>query len=628
METSPELIPPVLDLIPSPVWMSGSDSKWEFFNHSWLEFTGRALEQEIGQGWIEIIHPGDSARFVQLYLESFDSSLPFEIEYRMRDRTGDYRWISLRANPIIQPDGSFSGYLGYSRDVTDEKFSEESLRESRQRFETVAELFPVVVLRIDLQGNCLFANQKWSAISGYSPELAEGRAWLEGFHPDDRAALESRFEKGFEGLEEISVECRLQKADGTTTWVLLQLRPEIDDQGCVTGYLGALADLTLVKLNSEEQLKISRFESLGILAGGIAHDFNNLLTPILLNLSMAKSKFRDHDALKALLQRVEEAEQAALRARGLSQQLLTFAKGGNPVMKPVRLTNILEESVRFALHGSPIELDLSVPADLWAVKADVGQLTQVIQNIVLNASQAMQNHGTLRVRAKNTESVNHPGIPQAESRHVWIEIEDEGTGIPADVIGKVFDPYFSTRVNGNGLGLTTALSIIRKHSGQIGVRSEVGKGSIFSIFLPATSNPPDETRLDEYVPRPGKARLLIMDDEELILKSVQAMLNTLGYTVDTATDGAQALRIYREAIEEGAPYAVTLMDLTIQGGMGGKEAVAELKTLDPEAVAVVCSGYSNDPIMSRFQDYGFSAAIQKPFQPEELYALLSEVIES
>lgn len=618
----------LLDSIPALVWQAGTDAKWTFFNKYWLHYTGRTLDEELGHGWVEGVHPGDRNVLVKTYLEHFDAGDPFSMEIRLRHRDGSYRWIIIHGEPINSSGGAFMGYLGFGHDITEQKRFTENLRESRQRFQSLANMSPVGIFRIAPDGSCHYVSDRWCQIAGITQDKAMGSGWLKALHPDDRASTESQLRACLNNMSDLDVECRFLHEDESVNWVMVQLRPELDEHGILDGYFGSIIDLTQGRHLSEEQLKISKFESLGILAGGIAHDFNNLLTPILLNLSITKSQLGDSPDLAELKERIVEAEQASMRARGLTQQLLTFAEGGHPVMKPVFLSELLRESVRFALHGSRIQSELSISDDLLPVKVDVGQFNQVIQNLVINSMQAMESGGSLRVVARNLDELNHPGIPKTQGDHVSIRIEDEGVGISPENLAKIFDPYYSTRANGNGLGLSTALSIVRKHSGHIGVESEPGLGTAFTIYLPATSESVETIPPLDLKEMSGKAHVLVMDDEELVLSSMRALLTTLGYKVDTATDGKQALNIYRICKENGDPIDVALMDLTIQGGMGGKETVEKLRTFDPEARAVVCSGYSNDPIMANFEDYGFYGAIQKPFQPEELQALLSKVVRS
>ncbi|MFV1995941.1 MAG: PAS domain-containing protein, partial [Verrucomicrobiales bacterium] len=525
----------LLDTLPAMIWRSRTDAKWDYFNRTWLSFTGRSLQQECGHGWVHGIHPGDREHFVQIYLDHFDGTESFETEIRLRRYDGDHRWIQLQCQPIYGENDVFTGYLGHGRDITALKRNTEDLREARHRFDTIVGISPVGIFRIDLEGCCHYASPRWSELTGIAIEEALGCGWLDSIHPDDRTATETQLRDCFNRMESIDAECRLLSPDGTVAWALLQLRPEIDEAGISHGYFGTLTELARDRSRADRPTGISRFESLGILAGDIAHDFNNLLTPILLNLSASRSDLRNETEGSELEKRILEAQEAAQRARGLTQQLLTFAEGGSPVMKPQCLSGLLFEAVRFALHGSRVAVESDIDPELASVMVDAGQFNVVIQNLIINATQAIDVHGCIRISATDVDGIDHPGIEPCQGPFIRIQIADDGHGIDSERLKRIFEPYYSTHVNGNGLGLTTALSIVRKHSGHLAVESTTGEGTVVSIFLPATDTPVDDhTPLTSATGGAGDIRLLIMDDEELILSSMSAMLTTLGYQVDTA----------------------------------------------------------------------------------------------
>jgi CheY-like chemotaxis protein len=362
-----------------------------------------------------------------------------------------------------------------------------------------------------------------------------------------------------------------------------------------------------------------------VLAGGMAHDFNNLLTSILGNVSLAKA-FADPDG--KVYERLTETEKAVMRAKNLTQQLLTFAKGGVPVTSTVDLSNIIVESAEFALRGAKLKCEYHIAENLWPVEADPGQINQVIHNLVINAYQSMPDGGSCRIEAGNIRIRDTASIAIPKGRYVKISIKDSGSGILPEHINKIFDPFFTTKRNGTGLGLPTAYSIIKKHGGLLTVDTEVGKGSIFHIFLPV----PDKTVLpDAEEKKPpglltGTGKILLMDDEEFLLDMTSELLQHLGYTVETAKDGKEAIDLYKKGLESGQKHAVVIMDLTIPGGMGGKETIRELRKLDPEAKTIVSSGYSTDPILANFKEYGFNAMLPKPYELAELAEILHKVI--
>jgi CheY-like chemotaxis protein len=374
----------------------------------------------------------------------------------------------------------------------------------------------------------------------------------------------------------------------------------------------------------QERLRAAKLESIGTLAGGIAHDFNNLLTGIMGNIGLVKTSISPSDAAYEML---DEAEKAALRARDLTQQLLTFARGGKPVKKSVEIAEILKESAAFALRGSNVKLELSIPDDLWPIEADEGQINQVINNLIINADEAMPSGGTLKIQAENL-TLKKMAIPLLPGgNYVHIDIADTGMGISPEHLERIFEPYFTTKQRGSGLGLTTAYSIVRNHGGIILADSRQNKGSTFQIYLPATKKTmKGDKKMKTVSSGQADGKVLVMDDDEIIRKMLKNMLSMAGYTVELSADGAEALEKYKHAIKTGDPFNAVIMDLTIPGGMGGREAVKKLLEIDPDATVIVSSGYATDPIMSEYKKYGFKAVIAKPYSVKQLQESLSSIL--
>jgi signal transduction histidine kinase/ActR/RegA family two-component response regulator len=395
--------------------------------------------------------------------------------------------------------------------------------------------------------------------------------------------------------------------------------------GAAVGRVWSFRDVTERRLLEAERLKMQRLEAIGVLAGGIAHDFNNLLQGVFGYISMAKRRIEPEDPAYELL---GQAEKALERSVGLTAQLLTFSKGGKPVRKRVALQTVIEDSARLALSGSRCDHRLTLADELWPVEADEGQLAQVIQNIVLNASDAMSNGGTVDVTAHNVDLPRggHPAIPEG-GRFVRVVIQDTGAGMSGHDLARVFDPYFTTKQKGSGLGLATSYSIIRNHGGTIEAASSVGVGSRFTLHLPA-SDLPLVPPTPAKVPSPVKsAKILVMDDEPAIREVVGDMLTVLGHDVEFAEDGGAAIEAYRLAREGETPFDLVILDLTIRRGMGGRETIAKLKELDPGVVAVVSSGYCDDAIVAEYAAYGFRSFLPKPFDLEDLRSILGSVLE-
>jgi PAS domain S-box-containing protein len=381
-------------------------------------------------------------------------------------------------------------------------------------------------------------------------------------------------------------------------------------------------DISVRKKMEAEMARSEKLDSIGVLAGGIAHDFNNLLTAIFGNITLAKM-YANREG--EVYRRLEESEKAALRAKDLTQQLLTYSKGGAPVKKTISIRELVTESAGFALRGSNVKCEFSFPDDLWTVEADEGQLSQAVNNLIINAAHAMPEGGAIQVYGRNA-SGDRNELPPAKGNHVSISIMDHGIGIAKEHLSKIFDPYFTTKRKGSGLGLSTTYSIVKNHGGHLAVESELGIGTTFHICLPAATGGKLSSKAEEEPIVPGKGRILVMDDEEAVRDVAREMLESFGYSVTLARDGAEAVAIYRQAMASGEPLDSVLMDLTIPGGMGGQEAIKKLLEIDPGVKAIVCSGYSNDLVMSSYRNYGFRGVIRKPYSLKQLSDTISDVL--
>jgi len=385
-----------------------------------------------------------------------------------------------------------------------------------------------------------------------------------------------------------------------------------------------LRDITLRKKMEQELLKREKLESLGLLAGGLAHDFNNLLTVILGNLSLAQYQSPLDGNVEDLLM---DAEKATLRAQGLTQQLLTFAKGGAPVIRTATVEKVVRESANFALRGSNVRCEILIPEGLHAVEIDEGQISQVIHNLVLNADQAMPEGGILRIACENVRLGVDAPVPLPKGDYVRINVTDEGCGISTEYQQRIFDPYFTTKQKGSGLGLAGSYSIIKRHKGHLSVHSKPGQGATFSIYLPASSNVQEKAEGETKPLQRGTGRILIMDDEPFIRKVAGDILRHLGYRVAEVQSGEEAIKLYSRARENGDPFSAVILDLTIPGGMGGEEALQELRKIDPEVKAIVSSGYADDPIMADYKSYGFASVAAKPYQMRTLSEAVLRALE-
>ncbi len=492
----------------------------------------------------------------------------------------------------------------------------DALRNSEARFRSNFEQAAVGIIDCTLAGGFIWVNRRFCEITGFSVEELRALTFREITRSEDMDKELKDYQEVLQGKAvSYSREKQYFRKDRSLVWVNQTLSLVRDAAGVPKRFIGVVEDISYRKRMEEELFKAQKLESLGILAGGIAHDFNNMLTAIVGQIGMARMKLPSGDVLG---QRLEEAEKAALRAKGLTQQLLTFAKGGAPVKSALSLERLVRESAGLVLSGKNITSTLSASDPLWSVDADEGQIGQALNNLIINACQAMPHGGSLRMGLENSEVDGTAHLPLKKGRYVKLTIADEGIGIAPEHLSKIFDPYFTTKEKGSGLGLAVGYSIIRNHGGHILVESTPGRGTTFTVYLPASerTDVPAEHAQDVHIR--GSGRVLFMDDEEMIRQVTGEILGALGYEVEFAREGGEAIERYRKARESGLPFDVVILDLTIAGGMGGKETIQKLRAYDPAVKAMVTSGYSNDPLMANFRDHGFRDVIVKPYKSVEL----------
>ena len=490
------------------------------------------------------------------------------------------------------------------------------------------------VITTNTEGNIILMNKVAEGMTGWPLNESAGKPLSDVFHvmhEKDREPCEAPARKVVE--TGALIDCKdyiiLTDRQGKERIIAANGAPMRDRDNRIIGAVIVFQDMSVRKRMEEDILKAQKLESLGILAGGIAHDFNNLLTAILGNVSLAKMLASPRDKIH---ERLTSAEKASLRARDLTQQLLTFSKGGAPVKKVTSLPELIRDSVSFALSGSNVTCEFSIPDDLWVVEIDEGQISQVIQNLIINAEQAMPEGGRIRLDCKNLNVNEEDRLPLKEGMYVGISIQDQGEGIPQKYLQRIFDPYFTTKRKGRGLGLATVYSIIRNHNGYITLDSETGVGTTFRLYLPASQTKITPQRIENGEVLAAKGKILVLDDEDIVRESMREILMFAGYEVELARDGAEAIEQYVKAQATDRPFDAVIMDLTIPGGMGGKEAMQKLIEIDPGIKAIVSSGYSNDPIMANFMEYGFRGAVSKPYKVNELtdtlYAVLRDAQEN
>lgn len=577
---------------------------------------------------------------VKTFLEKWDSkkigleahqkalqgeSMNYEIE--LYDRI----WTA-HVEPFRDEEGSIIGVLGMAYDITERKNQEIALMIEKERLLVTLRSIGDAVITTDNSGKVTLLNPVAEKLTGWSQIDAEGKFLSEVFPVFNEltgAAIEDPVAKVISTgqVVELANHAVLKSKNGVSLSIADSGAPIRNKDGKVLGIVLVFRDVTQEQKIQSELLKKMKLESLGLLAGGIAHDFNNILTAILGNVSLAKTEL---DPEMPARRYMDETEIATLKARDLSSQLLAFTKGGAPQKTISSFTPQIEDSTRFVLRGSNIRSTFYISDNLWKGAIDPGQITQVVHNLVINAQQAMPGGGEMVIRAGNVmideqrakTLLLHPGP------YISITFKDNGKGIPSELMSKVFDPFFTTKEKGSGLGLFMAYSIIKNHNGAIKVESTVGLGTTVTIFLPAVTEniPIEESKKEEIFL--GSGRILLMDDENLVTDMASKMLQKLGYEVEIAYRGEEALEKFRAAKESRRPFKAVIMDLTIPGGKGGKQTIQEMLAYDPDTKAVVSSGYSNDPIMAEFLKHGFKGCVAKPYRIQDLSKVLYQVLQS
>lgn len=505
---------------------------------------------------------------------------------------------------------------------------ERKINENRQWLAAVLKGIGDAVITTDKNSRVTFMNPVAEVLTGWKNMEATGKPLDEVFfiiNENTRKRCENPVQKVIETGKVIGLanHTALIAKDGTERIISDSGAPIFDKNSNISGAVLVFRDITEQRKIEFELLKAQKLESIGVLAGGIAHDFNNILTAILGNITLAKMYAPTEDKVR---EKLIESEKACMRAKDLTQQLLTFAEGGEPIKKTVFIGTLIEDSANFALSGSNVRIKYYLPDDLWSLEVDKGQISQVINNLIINSDHAMPGGGVISIYAENITAGENQAPLTKKVNYVKISIKDQGHGITGEHLKKIFDPYFTTKQRGRGLGLATTFSIIKNHDGYITVESKPSIGTTFDIYLPASETASMSKENNRKKIFRGKGRVLVMDDEEILRDVAGEMLKSIGYEVVLTKDGAEAIMEYKKNKKAGKSFDAVILDLTVPGGMGGEETIKKLLETDPEIKAVVSSGYSSDPIMANFKKYGFIEVIAKPYNIAELSNTLSRVI--
>ena len=606
----------ILDSVPAMIFYKDKENRFLRVNQNLANVFGMSKEEILGKTAAEL-SPVEDKDYWEDDKKVIESAIPKRNIIEPVETSEGIKWFQTDKIPYKDKEGKIIGIIGFSVDITERKRAEKALRLTQFAVDHAGE----AAYWIGSDAKFFYVNEASCRALGYTHDELLSMT-VHDIGPDFPKEVWADHWKDFQKRKSFTFETTHLAKDGHIFPVEITVNYmefEGNEYNCAF-----VKNITERKQLEEERIKASKLESIGVLAGGIAHDFNNILTVIMGNISLANI-FAGED-VKKTRELLAEAERASLKARDLTQQLQTFSKGGEPVRKKTSLAGLIKDSATLSLRGSNVTSRVYIQKDLWVVEVDAGQIGQMIDNIIINADQAMPEGGTISVRAVNVTVSSEDVLPLAEGRYVRITIKDQGTGIPEEHLPKIFDPYFTTKQTGSGLGLTTSYSIVKRHGGHLAVESERDIGTTFQIYLPASAEQAEREEEERVETAVIKGRVLVMDDKRKVREVAIRMLEHIGHEAECAKNGTQAIEMYEQAKDSGRPFDVVILDLTIPGGMGGRETIEKLKEIDPKVKAIVASGYSNDPVMSEPEKYGFRGTVSKPYRIEELREVLRSVL--
>lgn len=648
---------------PIPAFVIGQDHKVVYWNRALEELSGIRAEEIIGtkEQWkafyreerpclADLLVDQELEVIPRWYPDKYIKSSLIKEAYEASDffpEMGESgKWLRFTAAVIRNSHGELIGAIETLEDITERKHAEEELRNSEQRLHNVIHGSPIPAFVIGKDHRVLYWNKALEELTRIKAEEMVGtKHHWKAFYRDERPCMADLlvdhaiemipkwyFEKYIKSrlIEDAYEATDFFPALGDSgKWLRFTAGAIRDICGDLVGAIETLEDVTERKRAEEESIRVEKLESLGIFAGGIAHDFNNLLSIMLRNIFLAKLSLTDEQQ-EALAERLEIAEKVGHQAKELAHRLITFAKGGEPIRKIGSISQLFVNSVGLSLSGSDVRCEFSLPDDLWPVEMDDVQIRQVVNNLIVNAREAMPEGGVIKVHAENINVTSGNGLPLKEGEYVKLSMKDQGSGIPQDDLQKIFDPYFTTKPSGTargmGLGLAICYSIIKKHGGFITVDSEPAVGSDFIVYLPASPLREIIKKADHDPLVTIRGKILVMDDDEAVRSATGIILNYLGYDVEYAKDGGEAVELYRLAIEKGQSFSAVILDLNVPDGMGAREAIKELLAIDPHVKAIIACGYSDDPIISEFRKFGFQGAVEVPYDMEKMKDILGNLL--
>jgi len=637
----------ILDAIADMVLVKGAQSRILWANKAFRDYYGMTNEQLRDLIDAPFNEVDFTAQYVRDDLRVFTTGAVLNIpDEPVTRHDGLVQIFHTVKSPIRDQEGQIRMTVGVSRNITEQKRIKEDLDSYRVRLErlveertselrSVSERNQIIlaslsegIIAVNAEGSVQLLNPAAETLIGMTYDQARGRNVLDilNFAPGQEVQSIDATPAVELGLQELlsstrRLEGQLRTPPGSQRLVSIHTAPLIGDDGSPLGSVIVIRDIALEREVAGQRLRSQKLESVGVLAGGIAHDFNNLLAIILGSVSIASLGLeRGENVLDVLA----DAKQACLRAQGLTTQLLTFSRGGAPVKKVLNLGPVVQEAASLALRGSMVELRLEFSDDLYLVEADEGQVSQAINNLVINAKQAMPRGGLVTIRLQNATASDVDGLPIRPGPYALIRVIDTGSGIAPEYVNRVFDPYFTTKETGSGLGLASVHSIIQRHGGYIFLRSMPQSGTSFTVLLPAARHQTTSQVATSNSNQLQKAyHVLVLDDDEGVRRVMATTLRHLGHRVVATGRSVDAFEAFTTAAAQGDPFNVVFVDLTMPGDLGGAQVARDLRDRNPEVKIVVMSGYSTDPVMAQARELGMVGALQKPFTIDMVREILS-----